>query len=166
MPLAYIPFTLLVIPILEIAVFILVGNQIGLWPTLGMIVVTAFIGTLLLRHQGFQLLREIKAKTQVNEMPERALVHGVMLLVAGVLLLTPGFVTDSAGFSLFIPPIRDFIWNAIKSRINFTVAGPGDMDPGRDGAFHKSDDKPQRPPTIDLDESDFGPRDPHSPWNK
>ena len=162
MPLAFIPFALLIVPIMEIAVFIAVGNQIGLWPTLGMIVVTAFMGTMLLRHQGFQLLSEIRAKTDAGEIPGRALVHGVMLLIAGILLLTPGFVTDTCGFLLFLPPIRDAIWRFFRKHMNFDILTPKtphqETHPGAQG--EKSG------PTIDLDATEFGPSDKNSPWNK
>ncbi|MEP3265760.1 MAG: FxsA family protein [Hyphomicrobiales bacterium] len=158
MRLAFIPFALLIIPIMEIAVFIVVGNQIGLWPTLGMIVVTAFLGTLLLRHQGFQLLSEIRTKTDAGEIPGRALVHGVMLLIAGILLLTPGFVTDTCGFLLFFPPIRDTIWRFFNNNMNFEVLTPKTP--------HQATGDERRGPTIDLDATEFGPTDPNSPWNK
>ena len=168
---SFLPFLLLAIPILEISIFIMVGDIIGLWPTLGMILVTAFLGTLLLRHQGFQLLREAQEKTKANQMPGRALVHGVMLVVAGIFLLTPGFVTDSCGFLLFIPPIRDGIWAFLKSRISFqTITPHGHAEQGGNpfGADNGAGtpDSPKQGPVIDLEETEFGPTDPKSPWNK
>ncbi|MEP1331071.1 MAG: FxsA family protein [Lentilitoribacter sp.] len=171
MRLSFLPFLLLAIPVLEIAVFIMVGDVIGLWPTLGMILVTAFLGTLLLRHQGFQLLREAQAKTQANQMPGRALVHGVMLIVAGIFLLTPGFVTDSCGFLLFIPPVRDGIWAFLKSRMSFQVMTPGGPNQQAGNPFEpnaQSNNHPEQKqgPVIDLEETEFGPTDPKSPWNK
>ena len=171
MRLSFLPFLLLAIPILEISVFIMVGDIIGLWPTLGMILVTAFLGTLLLRHQGFQLLQEAQAKTKANQMPGRALVHGVMLVVAGIFLLTPGFVTDSCGFLLFIPPIRDGIWAFLKSRMSFQMMTPNGQteqsgDPFRTNDGAGAQDNPKQGPVIDLEETEFGPTDPKSPWNK
>ena len=169
MRLSFLPFALLFVPILEISVFILVGDIIGLWPTLGMILVTAFLGTLLLRHQGFQLLREAQEKTRANQLPGRALVHGVMLVVAGIFLLTPGFVTDTCGFILFIPPVRDAIWAFLKTRMSFQVmtppGGPMPHDQDRPG-FESTKQDNTSGPTIDLDETEFGPKDPDSPWNK
>jgi len=126
-----------------------------------MIVVTAFLGTLLLRHQGFQLLREAQEQTKANQMPGRALVHGVMLVVAGIFLLTPGFVTDSCGFLLFIPPIRDAIWAFLKSRMSFQV-----MTPAGQQQTNGPNPSSNQGPVIDLDETEFGPTDPKSPWNK
>ena len=171
MRLSFLPFLLLAIPILEISVFIMVGDIIGLWPTLGMILVTAFLGTLLLRHQGFQLLREAQEKTKANQMPGRALVHGVMLVVAGIFLLTPGFVTDTCGFLLFIPPVRDGIWAFLKSRMSFQIMTPNGQsqqngDPFDQNPDAHAHDASKQGPVIDLDETEFGPTDPKSPWNK
>ena len=105
MPFALVPFMLLVIPVVEIAAFIAIGGQIGIAATLLMIVVTAVIGTFLLRIQGLGLVREIQTKMEKGELPGRALGDGAMIVVAGILLLTPGFVTDGLGFLLFVPGI-------------------------------------------------------------
>jgi len=156
MYLAFIPFLLLIIPILEIGVFIAIGKEIGLWPTLGLIVVTAFIGTLLLRHQGFRLVREIRAKADAGELPGRELVHGVMLLAAGILLLTPGFVTDTCGFLLFFPTVRDRIWRFVRAHMTMEVKMP----------HHTRNPAERQGRTIDLDTTEFGPKDPDSPWRK
>ena len=103
MPLALIPFLLLVVPVLEIGVFIAVGGAIGLWPTLGLVVLTAVIGSVLLRRQGLSTLEAIQRETRAGRVPGRELVSGLMIAIAGVLLLTPGFVTDTLGFLLFVP---------------------------------------------------------------
>lgn len=158
MRLAFIPFALLIVPIMEIAVFIVIGDQIGLWSTLGLIFLTALLGTLILRHQGFQLLADIRTKTNAGEVPGRELVHGVMLLIAGILLLTPGFVTDMCGFLLFLPPLRDAIWGFLKNNLDFKVLTPQ--------SNHEQHEQKPRGPTIDLDATEFSESDPNSPWNK
>jgi UPF0716 protein FxsA len=96
-------------PIIEIAVFIEVGGQIGLWPTIGIVILTAIIGTAMLRQQGISILFRIQENLNANRMPVRELFDGVCLVAAGALLLTPGFVTDAMGFLLFIPPLRQAI---------------------------------------------------------
>ena len=159
MPFGLIPFVLLIIPILEIAAFILIGQQIGIAATLAMIVVTAIIGSFLLRMQGFGLLARIQAETGKGRVPGRELVHGVMILVAGVLLLTPGFITDTLGFLLFVPAIRDMAWRFLKDRVTVTTVGmPGsaqDRSPPHDGR------------TIDLEAEEFHADDPSSsPWKR
>lgn len=164
MPFAIIPFLLLVIPIVEIAAFIAIGGQIGIAATLLMILVTAIIGSILLRIQGLSLIREIQSEVDSGRVPGRALGNGAMILVAGILLLTPGFVTDSIGFLLFVPWIRSSIWGFLASRIN--VVGSG-MDPfsqqRQQESPHPFNEDGQ---TIDLDENEYSSAeaDPNSPW--
>jgi UPF0716 protein FxsA len=100
-------FLLLVaVPILEIALFIEVGGWLGLWPTIAIVILTAAIGTVLLRAQGLAALGELQRRLGAGEDPSATLAHGAMILVAGVLLLTPGFFTDAVGFALLTPPVR------------------------------------------------------------
>lgn len=121
------------VPIVEIAVFIEVGGWIGLWPTIGVVVLTAVIGTALLRQQGISVLFRIQENLEANKLPVRELFDGVCLVIAGAFLLTPGFVTDSLGFALFIPPVRSAIaaWIGQKViaraevRFHSTGHGPG-----------------------------------------
>ncbi len=97
------------VPIIEIAVFIEVGGVLGLWPTLGLVVLTAVLGTWQLRAQGLATLMRARDQVERGALPTRELFDGACLLVAGALLLTPGFVTDAAGFLLFFPPVRDIL---------------------------------------------------------
>ncbi len=99
----------LIVPIVEIAVFIQVGDWIGLWPTLGLIVLTALLGSWQLRLQGMATLARARQQLDRGEIPARELFDGMCLLGAGALLLTPGFVTDLAGASLFLPPVRGWL---------------------------------------------------------
>jgi len=162
MPFRLIPFFLLIIPIAEIAGFITIGGMIGLWPTLAMIVVTAIGGSILLRIQGFGILSRIQSDIGNNKVPARDLVHGVMIMIAGVLLLTPGFITDTLGFLLFVPQLRDAGWSFVKSRI--TVVSAGAM-PGYDGPRRPHDGAARAGDVIDLDSDDYQREpDPDSPW--
>lgn len=97
---------MIVVPILEIAVFILVGRYIGLWPTLAGIVLTALIGTMIIRHQGTGLVAAAKKSIAAGEAPVGEVLQGLALLVAGALLVTPGFISDTLGFLLLVPPLR------------------------------------------------------------
>lgn len=97
---------LVAVPIVEIALFIQVGGWLGLWPTIGIVILTAAIGTVLLRAQGLAALGELQRRLGAGEDPSSTLAHGAMILVAGVLLLTPGFFTDAVGFALLTPPVR------------------------------------------------------------
>jgi len=97
------------VPIAEIAVFIEVGEKIGLGTTLAIVVITAIMGTALLRQQGFSVLARAQISLQENRFPIAELFDGLCLLFAGALLLTPGFVTDIVGFLLFTPPVRGLL---------------------------------------------------------
>ena len=110
----FVPFLLLIVPILEIGVFIILGGQIGVINTLLGIVLTAVIGTVLLRRQGFALIGQAQKQMDQGNIPGKELAHGVMLLAAGLLLLTPGFVTDTFGFLLLVPTIRDGIFHSLS----------------------------------------------------
>ncbi len=99
-------FLLIAVPIAEIAVFIAVGERIGLWPTLGLVVLTALVGTALLRHQGLSTLMRAQESLAEDRFPVTEVFDGVCLLLAGALLLTPGFVTDGVGLLLFVPALR------------------------------------------------------------
>jgi UPF0716 protein FxsA len=170
MPFSLIPLLLLIIPILEISVFILVGGQIGVFPTLGMILVTAILGTFFLRQQGLSILQKLQSESRSGNIPGRELVHGAMIMIAGVLLLTPGFVTDSIGFLLFFPPFRDLAWNFLKTRIN--VINVGGAGFGQSAGSPKGPDY-QGEPFVDLNADEYSrepePKtssepNPDSPW--
>ncbi len=107
----------LAVPLIEIALFIQIGGIIGLWWTLATVVVTALIGTFLVRSQGLAVLSRLKGSLEELRDPTEPLAHGAMILFSGALLLTPGFFTDAVGFALLVPGVRGFIFNAIKSRV-------------------------------------------------
>jgi UPF0716 protein FxsA len=109
------------VPLLEIAVFIEVGGAIGLWPTLGLVVLTAIVGTWQLRLQGLATLNRARAQVDRGALPARELFDGACLLIAGALLLTPGFVTDAAGFLLFMPPVREALRGLLARHLKGSV---------------------------------------------
>ncbi|MEX6508324.1 FxsA family protein [Jiella sp. M17.18] len=165
MPFALIPFALLLVPVLEIAVFILVGHLIGLWPTLGLVILTAAIGSALLRRQGLGTLGRIQAEIAAGRLPGRELVHGVMIAVAGVLLLTPGLVTDTLGFLLFVPAVRQAVWSALKSRM--TVVTSSGFRAAAGGTSTGPQPRRSGPDVVDLSGDDYHRHpDPQSPWNR
>lgn len=97
---------LIAIPAIEIGLFIEVGGMIGVWPTLAIIFLTAVLGAVLMRVQGFAALNRLQAAMAQNQDPREALANGAMILFAGALMLTPGFFTDALGFLLLLPPVR------------------------------------------------------------
>ncbi|UUX52185.1 FxsA family protein [Nisaea acidiphila] len=94
------------IPVLEIYVFAEVGGIIGGWATVGLTLLTAALGALMFRSQGTAVLRRAQENLRQEQTPLAEIVDGVGLLLAAVLLFIPGFVTDIAGFLLFVPPLR------------------------------------------------------------
>ena len=97
------------IPIIEIALFIEVGDRIGLFATIGIVILTAIIGTTLIRHQGLVTIRKAQVSLKENMIPLSEAFDGLCIIIAGALLLTPGFFTDILGLSLFIPSLRSII---------------------------------------------------------
>ncbi|WP_127520654.1 FxsA family protein [Mesorhizobium sp. Z1-4] len=152
MPFSLIPFLLLVIPIAEIAVFVVVGGQIGVLATILLIIATAVTGSILLRIQGFGVMSRIRQTMDAGQLPGRDLVHGFMIMAAGLLLLTPGFITDSIGFLLFVPAFRDLAWSLVRDRVAAAEGTSFQWRTSRGGR------------TIDLDADEFerdGQRRPH-----
>ncbi len=97
------------VPILEIYLLIKVGDSIGAFPTVILVVLTAVVGVWLLRLQGFATLARAQQSMARGEMPATTIFEGLMLFIAGALLLTPGFFTDAIGFILLIPFTRQWI---------------------------------------------------------
>lgn len=120
---------MIAMPIIEIAVFIEAGGVIGLWPTLGVVVLTAFIGTALLRHQGLATLARVRTSMEAGRLPVAELFDGLCLLIAGVLLLTPGFVTDGLGLLLFAPPLRTLLRTALARHMTVRAHMHGPAGP-------------------------------------
>ena len=105
-----------VVPIIEITLFIKIGGDIGLLLTLSIVLATAVLGSFLVRQQGLSALSQLKNFERL-ENPIAPLAHGVIILLAGALLLTPGFFTDLVGFSLLVPNIRFWVFERVKKRI-------------------------------------------------
>lgn len=95
-------------PIIEISLLMQVGGIIGGWNTVGIVIITAFLGATLVRQQGLQTYINAQTKMQQGQIPSQEVAEGLLLLVAGVLLVTPGFVTDTIGFLFSLPMTRPF----------------------------------------------------------
>lgn len=116
-------FAFIIVPVIEIALFIQVGGFIGLWPTLLIVILTAIAGTYLVRSQGLKALGQLQTSFSDLRDPTEPLVHGAMILFSGALLLTPGFFTDAVGFALLIPAVRHAVFKAIRARVNIQGFG-------------------------------------------
>jgi len=104
---------LVIVPLAEIAVLIEVGTWLGLWPTLALIVLSAVVGTWMLRRQGFGVLARAQRLLEQGAMPVTEVFEGFCLMVAGALLLTPGFITDVIGAVLLLPPVRALLYRRL-----------------------------------------------------
>lgn len=105
------------VPLIEIYLFITVGKVIGTWPTLGIVLGTAIIGSRLVRSQGARELENLRASFSELRDPSEPLANGAMILLSGALLLTPGFFTDTVGIALLIPAVRVAVIRYIRSRV-------------------------------------------------
>jgi UPF0716 protein FxsA len=112
-----------IVPVIEIVLFYFVGSWIGIWPTLALVILTAFVGSWLVSRQGRATWVEFRREVSAGEVPARTIVHGVMILVAGALLLTPGFLTDVVGLLLLVPAVREGLrkWGAGRIRSRWIV---------------------------------------------
>ncbi len=97
------------VPLMELYILIEAGRIIGLFPTIGLIMMTGVAGAWLARSQGVEIVRRIQEETARGQMPATTLIDGALVLVGGLLLLTPGFFTDVLGFSFLVPQTRN-IW--------------------------------------------------------
>jgi UPF0716 protein FxsA len=107
----------ILVPIVEIGLFIQVGGFLGVWTTILLVITTALIGASLVRSQGIATLLSVQNRLQEGELPAQQILEGVMLAVAGVLLLTPGFMTDALGMLVLLPKPRAIIAKQLMSRI-------------------------------------------------
>lgn len=107
----------LLVPLIEIALFVQVGGLIGLWPTLLIVVLTAILGTTLVRSQGMAAMGNLRNSFSNLQDPTEHLAHGAMILFSGALLLTPGFFTDAVGFALLVPPVRTAVFRYLRSKV-------------------------------------------------
>jgi len=162
----YILLLFILMPIIEIAVLIQVGSAIGLWLTLAIVILTAVLGTAMLRQQGLSTMNRVRQRLGAGEMPAQQIVEGLLLLVGGVLLLTPGFVTDAFGFACLFPLTRQWLARqlASRSRAHWHVAGGGAAPFGPSGnsgdgntahTEQNSTDHRRRPVDGNIIEGDF-----------
>ncbi len=113
----FILLAFIIVPTFELVVLLQTGALIGLWPTLTIIILTALVGSALLKKQGLSTLARFQKTVHNGELPLQEMFDGLFLLIAGILLLTPGFVTDGFGLILFFPFIRNCLLKIISTRI-------------------------------------------------
>lgn len=126
----------IVVPLIELILLLKVGSMIGPWPTLAIILVTAFLGASLTRSQGLRVLQRFQSALAEGRLPHEEVMEGLMILVAGAVLLTPGFLTDAAGFLLLVPAVRravrQRVQRTLKGRVRVMTAFAPDMEEGKE----------------------------------
>ncbi len=141
----------ILIPIIEIALFIQVGGWIGLWPTLALVIAMAFFGSWLLRRQGLLAMADVQRSFRDLRDPTAPMAHAALVMFAGLLMLTPGFFTDILGLALLIRPVRSWLIARISLRLSVSASGFGpDM---RQSA-------PIRPASDDVIDGDYSEIEP------
>lgn len=141
---------LIALPIVEIAIFIKVGQTIGLLPTLALVIGAAVLGGLLLRQQGISVLGQLRSNVNTGQLPGRTIADAMMIGLAALFLVLPGFLSDVVALALLLPPVRGWIYAALASRIKVVEATTSYRR--RDPASGRIEG------TIDLDEDDYRPR--------
>ncbi|MBI2881790.1 MAG: FxsA family protein [Candidatus Tectomicrobia bacterium] len=105
------------VPLLELALLIRVGQEIGVFNTLAIVVITGAAGAWLARAEGLGVLRRIRESIDAGLPPSTELIDGALILAGGILLLTPGLVTDAAGLLCLIPPTRRVLRRWVVQRV-------------------------------------------------
>ena len=115
-------YTFILIPIIEIVVFILLGDFFTLWQLISIIITTAFIGITIIKKKGLQTFYKAQEQLRSNNMPIAEIYDGTFLIISATLLLIPGFVTDLFGFLLFFRGVRNLfkavIFKSLVANIN------------------------------------------------
>jgi len=150
LPLLLLAFVL--VPLVELYLLIEVGQVIGALPTVGLCVLTAVAGGILLRFQGLSTLQRAQAAMVRGEAPALEMLEGVALAIGGGMLLTPGFATDAIGFLCLLPWTRRALIRLIVARARVAPASGGPRArPGADprtleGEFRRRDPRRDEPP--------------------
>jgi UPF0716 protein FxsA len=148
MPVLLLVLIFIVVPIAELYVIIQVGQQIGVWWTIAILIADSILGSMLMRSQGRAVWRRFNLALQEGRPPAREALDGVLVIFGGALLLTPGFLTDILGLVLLLPPTRAvvrrilvhrFADRMIASAARRAPVGFGPPPPGRGGAARPGD---------------------------
>lgn len=159
----------IIVPVVEIAIFIEVGGLIGVPATIAIVLGTALLGASLLRVQGLQTWRRAEAAMRRGEPPVAEMLDGVFLFIAALLMITPGLFTDCIGVLLLIPPLRRRIGKAAAGRLARNASfqfRAGGMGPGGMGSGPRPPEGPGPVIEGEAEEIDSSRDRPDSPWRR
>ena len=105
------------VPLLELFILIQVGQWVGFWPTVGLVVITGMAGAALARMEGLRTVWKIRGELARGRLPGGALLDGFVILLGGGLLLTPGIMTDLVGLSFLFPPTRRLLVTQLRKSL-------------------------------------------------
>lgn len=151
----------LLIPLIEIALFIAIGGEIGALATIAIVIATGIIGATVISRQGLSVIETVKSDLSEDRLPVIPVIEGVMLIGAALLLITPGFATDTIGFALAVPPVRR--WLAQFAQKHVQVAVVGDNQGGHRRPYGGAHEHSGRGPVIEGEVIRETP-DASSPW--
>ena len=131
------------IPLIEIFLFIKIGSQIGAFNTVSLILITAFVGVIYARYEGFNTLKSGMSQIIKNEIPIYEIISGAALAFAALLLILPGFATDALGLLIIFPPTRKLLLKKVsikysqnnKKKQDFINGEFEDIDENNDRKF-------------------------------
>ena len=133
--------TIILVPIIEIYLFIKIGTQIGAFNTISLIFITALIGVFYARYEGLNTIRSGFNQLIKNEVPAYEMISGAAIAFAALLLIIPGFATDFLGFLILIPFTRKFIFKKFESKIRKKKDNKNDFIEGEYQDIEDDDDR-------------------------
>ncbi|MBL8707738.1 MAG: FxsA family protein [Rhodospirillaceae bacterium] len=164
---------ILLLPLLEIAGFVLIGGRIGLGLTLLWVLAAALVGLGLIRQGGLNAVTKLQSAVARGQEPGHSLIDGAAIVIAGLLLIVPGFVSDLLALILLLPATRNFLLRRAAQhfetrvyrreggtmRRTTVIEGEFEVVEPDDAAAHPGPTGPRRPPPRIIDQSDDGPSD-------
>lgn len=141
---------ILALPLIEIGLFIVVGRALGVWPTLGLVLLSTLAGALMLRWLGLAMVGQIRSTVSARKLPGQRAADAMMIGIGALLLIVPGFFTSTLGLILLLPPVRNLIYGWISKRVEVVDLSTREYSTMRRERL--SDD------TIELDDDEWRPR--------
>ncbi len=165
MPLLFLLVIIIGLPLLEIAIFIQVGEAIGVAATLAAVVLGTIVGVAVVRAQGIGVFNRLRQQVDSGQPPERELFDAACLLLAGFFVLIPGFFTDTLGVLLMLPPVRAFLMRHVAAHARSRGHAHGQTRSYRtregvviEGEYEEVDGEEQPREPEKKDGPDQGPR--------